>query len=349
MCIPTHLAAGGMNSAFAAVALAGDGAEFWRRDLGYRAHDVIADPARGVCAIVGRKPGPMVMLCELGSGAFLRGLGPLPNCSFDGHAVFSADGSQLYTTQSEGRAQLGHIGVYEVATGALRDSFSTHGIEPHELLWSADGCDLIIGNGGIVDRNATDPINSSLVHLAAASGALRHKTVLDESLETLSLRHLARLHDGCIAFGAQDQDPATDLRPLVGIIDAAAQVVFLDLPRDVHRRMAGYIGSVAVDGAGRVICATAPRGGLAAFWSGDDGRYLGMVELADTCGVAGAGADGEFLLTSGHGRRVQVRVNGSAIAVGEAHPADPLQWDNHLSFVRVGSPPVPAHRKQPAP
>ena len=334
--IPTHLAASGMNNAFAAIALAGDGAEMWRRYLGYRAHDVIADPARNVCAIVGRKPGPMVMICELGSGALLRGLGPLPNCSFDGHGVFSADGSLLYTTQSEGRAQLGHIGVYEVASGALRDSFSTHGIEPHELLWSVDGRHLIIGNGGIVDRNATDPINSSLVRLSASTGMLLQKTVLDEELETLSLRHLARLQDGRIAFGAQDQDPATDLRPLVGIFDAMGQVMFLDLPHDVHRRMAGYIGSVAVDGAGTVICATAPRGGLAAFWSGDDGSYLGSVELADTCGVAGVGVAGEFLLTSGHGRRLLVHVAGGAVMVAEAHPADPLQWDNHLSSARAG-------------
>ncbi|MBV5324025.1 MAG: DUF1513 domain-containing protein, partial [Rhodospirillaceae bacterium] len=131
-------------------------------------------------------------------------------------------------------------------------------------------------------------------------------------------------------------DPATDLRPLVGIIDAAGQGAFLGLPRDVHRRMAGYIGSVAVDGAGAVIWASAPRGGLAAFWSGDDGRYLGSVELADTCGVAGVGAVGAFLLTSGHGRRLLVRVAGTAVTAAEARPADPLQWDNHLSFARAG-------------
>jgi uncharacterized protein len=332
---PTHLAACGLSAGFATIALDDKGNALWRRDLGYRAHDVIADPARRICAVVGRKPGPMVTLCDLSTGASLRSIDPLPNCTFDGHAVFSADGGIIYTTQSEGRAQFGHIAIYDVAAGVLQGSFSTHGIEPHELLWSADGRQLIVGNGGIVDRHATDPIHSSLVRIDAATGKCLAKTVLDEDLETLSLRHLARLRDGRVVFGAQDQDPATDLRPLVGIIDDAGGVEFLDMPTDIHRRTAGYIGSVAVDRSGAVICATAPRGGLAAFWS-DDGRYLGAVDLADTCGVAGGLSDGTFLLTSGHGYRRLVSLHEGVITVASAQSPDPLQWDNHLSLIRGG-------------
>nr|WP_298684870.1 DUF1513 domain-containing protein [uncultured Dongia sp.] len=332
---PSHLAACGVSASFAAVALDRHGIALWQHDLGYRAHDIVADPARQICAIVGRKPGPMVTLCDLATGTSLRGLDSLPNCTFDGHAVFSADGGKLYTTQSQGRAQLGHIAIYDVATGALQSSFSTQGIEPHELLWSADGQQLVVGNGGIVDRHATDPIHSSLVRIDATTGNCLAKTVLDEDLETLSLRHLALLRDSRVVFGAQDQDPATDLRPLVGIIDDAGTVEFLDMPTDIHRRMAGYIGSVAVDRSGAVICATSPRGGLAAFWS-SGGRYLGAVDLADTCGVAGGIADGTFLLTSGHGHRREVSVSDRVITIAAMQPADPLQWDNHLSLIRGG-------------
>jgi uncharacterized protein len=332
---PTHLAACGMNAGFAAIALDDKGNALWQRDLAYRAHDVISDPAHSICAIIGRKPGPRVMLCDLATGTELRGLDPLPDCTFDGHAVFSADGTKLYATQSEGRAQLGHIAVYDVAAGKLQHSFSTQGIEPHELLWAADGQQLIVGNGGIVDRNATDPIHSSLVRIDANTGACLAKTVLDEDLETLSLRHLARLPDGRIVFGAQDQDPATDLRPLVGTIDEAGTVAFLDMPTDIYRRMAGYIGSVAVDRSGEVICATSPRGGLAAFWSHDE-RYLGAIDLADTCGVAGGLSDGTFLLTSGHGHRRLIGIKDGAITIAAAQSPDPLQWDNHLSLIRGG-------------
>lgn len=338
--MPAHLMACGDNAGgkngFAAMAFDDAGEQLWRRDLNYRAHDVIADPACRICAIVGRKPGPRVMLCDLANGTVLRSIDPLPGCTFDGHAIFSADGSRLYTTQSEGRAQLGHIAIYNIADGTLSARFSSHGIEPHELLWSADGRTLIVGNGGIIDRNATDPIHSSLVWLDALTGACQAMIVLEEDLETLSLRHLARLDDGRIVCGVQDQDPATDLRPLVMVTDEAGALQFLDMPPDIHRRMAGYVGSVAIDRSGLFICATSPRGGLAAFWAADDGRYLGSVDLPDTCGVAGHADAGQFLLTSGYGARLTVQVDAAAgvLTGSKTHCSDPLQWDNHLSSTR---------------
>lgn len=338
--LPIHLAACGDNAGakngFAAMAFDAAGQQLWRRDLGYRAHDVIADPAHRICAIVGRKPGPRVMLCDLATGTVLRSIDPLPGCTFDGHAIFSADGSRLYTTQSEGKVQLGHIAVYDIADGTLSARFSSHGIEPHELLRSPDGRTLIVGNGGIVDRNATDPIHSSLVWLDATTGACQARIVLEEELETLSLRHLVHLDDGRIVCGVQDQDPATDLRPLVIVADGAGALRFLDMPADIHRRMAGYIGSVAIDRSGLLICATSPRGGLAAFWAADDGRYLGSVDLPDTCGVAGHAEAGRFLLTSGYGARLTVHVDAATgtLAPSRTQRTDPLQWDNHLSLTR---------------
>jgi hypothetical protein len=339
--MPAHLLAcgdnvGGKND-FAAMGMSDSGRQLWRRDLAWRAHDVIADPTREICAIIGRKPGPEALICDLETGAYRQKLTPLPNCTFDGHGVFSADSRLLYTTQSEGKAQIGHVAVYDLAGGTIVHSYSSHGIEPHELLWAADGATLIIGNGGIVDRNATDAIQSGLVWLDAATGACRTRIVLDEDFETLSLRHLARLADGRIVCGVQDQDPATDLRPLVLIADASGEIQFLDLPRDIHRRLDGYIGSIAVDRGGTVICATSPRGGLAVFWSAGDGRYLGHVDLPDTCGVAGGVDTGEFLLTSGYGARLCVGVHAASGALGTLRPPvrDKLQWDNHMSLTYV--------------
>ena len=331
---PSHLGACGAGRGFAAIALDATGAEVWRRDIAYRAHDVIAFAPRDLCAVVGRKPGPGASLRSLSTGALIREIAPLPGCTFDGHAVFSADGSILYATQSEGAGQIGHIGVYEATDGELLGRFPTQGVEPHELVWSADGESLIVGNGGIVDRNATDPIESSLVRLDAVTGKLLSRTNLDEEDETLSLRHLAVLADGRVVCGAQDQDPATGLRPLVLLFDAAGKATPLDLPRDIHRRLAGYIGSVAVDRSGTVICATAPRGGLAVFWCGTDARYLGHTNLADVCGVAAGGESGTFLLSSGHGCRRKVKIPPKGGPSPEDVPAaDALQWDNHLAAI----------------
>jgi hypothetical protein len=337
--IPAHLLAVGDNAGgkatFAAIAVSDSGRQLWRQALSWRAHDVIADPAREICAVIGRKPGPAALICDLETGAERQGLAPLPGCTFDGHAVFSPDGAHLYTTQSEGKAQIGHIVVYDVARGTIVRSYSSQGIEPHELLW-VDAKTLAIGNGGILDRNSTDPITSSLVWLDAVSGAVRGRVVLDEDNETLSLRHMARLSDGRIVCGVQDQDFATGLRPLVFLADSAGQVTALDLPVEIHRRLMGYIGSVAVDPSGAFICATSPRGGLAVVWSAADGQYIDAIDLPDTCGVAGGPGAGDFLLSSGHGARLPIHVDvvEGIVALLEALRLDPLQWDNHLSLVR---------------
>lgn len=339
--VPAHLLACGDNAggqvAFAAMAVSDSGRQLWRRPLDWRAHDVIADPARTICAIIGRKPGIQALLCDLATGDLLRKLDPLPNCTLDGHAVFSRDGTRLYTTQSQGKAQIGHVVVYDVAEGVIIDSYSSHGIEPHELLWAADGATLVIGNGGILDRNATDPIESSLVWLDATSGALLGRVVLDEENETLSLRHLARLGDDRVVCGVQDQDFATGLRPLVLIADPSGTVVFLDMPIDIHRRMMGYVGSVAVDSSGNFICATSPRGGLAVVWAAADGHYVDTIDLPDTCGVAGGKDAAGFLLSSGHGARLPIHIDAvdGILAMPESLRVDPLLWDNHLSLVRA--------------
>ncbi|WP_374383437.1 DUF1513 domain-containing protein [Dongia sp.] len=338
--LPAHLAACGDNAGgthrFAAMAFDSGGRLLWRRDIDFRAHDVIAHTATRRCAIIGRKPGPIALMVDLVTGELKFDLVPLANCSFDGHAIFSADGSRLFTTQSEGREQSGRIVGYDLANGTIVSVFNSHGIEPHELLWSPARDRIVVGNGGILDRNATDPIDSCLVWIDAATGALVRKIVLGEDDETLSLRHIAVLDGDRIVCGVQDQDPATDLRSLVLVADSQGTVTHLDLPRDVHRRMAGYIGSVAVDPSGAFICATSPRGGVAAFWSTRDLRYVDSIDLPDTCGVAGGAAAGEFLLTSGHGARLAVSVDVTVGVFAAAHAlrTDPLQWDNHLSLAR---------------
>lgn len=330
MSAPSYLSACAIGGGFAAAALDAAGDIIWQCDLAARAHDVVADPAHDVCAVMGRKPGRSVSIRTLTDGKALLGLAPLPAHSFDGHAVFSADGAELLTTQSDDRTQAGRIAVYETASGNLLRQFSSHGTEPHEIIWAAPGL-LAIGNGGILDRRSADAIDSSLALIDAEDGNLQRRWVLDDEWESLSIRHLAALPQGRFAFAMQDQDPATDRRPLVAIAATDGALEFLEIPAAIQRRLDGYIGSVAVDGHGTVIAATAPRGGLSLFWSVRDGRYLGEIPLPDVCGVA-ADTNSAFRLTSGHGAWRQARPDGDgrlALAAGGSDLA--LQWDNHLS------------------
>lgn len=335
MILPAHLAACGVDGGFAAMALDGAGVPVWRRDLDIRAHDIVADPARGICAVIGRKPGRLAYISDLSSGVVRGMLEPFPHHSFDGHAVFSADGAHLFTTQSAERSQEGRIVVYDLASGTIAADYSSQGIEPHELIWVAPDT-LAVGNGGIVNRFAADAIDSSLVLLNSGDGRVQRRWVLDDEWETLSIRHLALLPRGRVAFAMQDQDAATDRRPLIGIADPADDLAFLDLPAEIHHRLDGYIGSVATDRTGAIVAASAPRGGRALFWSALDRRYLGAVELADVCGLAATADALTLRLTSGHGAQCDVTVDihtGTLVRKDIAGTGSlSLQWDNHLAW-----------------
>ncbi|MFO1059581.1 MAG: DUF1513 domain-containing protein [Dongiaceae bacterium] len=175
--------------------------------------------------------------------------------------------------------------------------------------------------------------------ISPSTGALVHAARLP-GLPSLSLRHLAATPSGEVLVGIQDQDPGGDLRPLAALLARDGALAPLATPEPALERMRGYVGSVAVDGSGAIGIATAPHGGVAALWHLPERRYLGLVELADGCGVAAMPQPGCFMLTSGGGERVLVRVergSGALTTATLAQPADRLpRWDNHLAARPTG-------------
>jgi hypothetical protein len=319
---------------YAAAALDAKGRIVWQRTMPARGHTLELGPDGALCAIIDRKPGASITLCRAEDGALIHRIGAVEGCHFDGHAVFNSGGTRLYATESADEGQAGRIAVFNTADGSRIAAFSTHGIEPHELIWAEPDRTLAIGNGGIRDRKAMEAeIESSLVLLDAGDGALLAKHTLDEDLISLSIRHLARSAAGEIVFAMQDQDAATDWRPMVGLLGQDGEIAFLDLPLDDLMHLRGYCGSAAIDRSGTVAAATSPHGGVAAFWHLPDRRYLGRVELRDGCGIAAAEDAGSFVFTSGGGMRLltTASIQGVSSRVLE-QPADSLpQWDNHLT------------------
>lgn len=330
---PAYLAACKTASGFAAVGLDGGGSLLWRRELMGRAHDIVADPAQKFCAVMGRKPGRYAEICDLASGMTTTSLAPAPGNHFDGHAVFSDDGGVLFTTQSAEQTHAGMIVAYRTADGTRIQTHESGGTEPHEIIWAAPGR-LAIAHGGIVDRHDPDGIDSSLVLMDAGSGEILRHWVLDDEWESLSIRHLAKLPSTRIAFAMQDQDAATERRPLIGIAGETG-LEFLEIPAALQPKLDGYIGSVAADSDGAILAATAPRGGVTMFWSVVDKRFLGHVSMADVCGLAAAGS-GCFYLTTGHGGQAIVSIDPATgiLTPRNLATATGLQWDNHLA--RVG-------------
>jgi len=319
---------------YAAAALDAKGEIVWHTPMPARGHTVEVSPDGALCAIIDRKPGAAITLCRANDGTVSKRIAAPEGYHFDGHAVFNRTGTLLYATESRDEDQAGRIAVLDLKDGARVAEFSTHGIEPHELIWADPDRSLAIGNGGIRDRMAMEAeIESSLVLLDTENGTLLAQHVLDDDLVSLSIRHLARGTAGEIVFAMQDQDAATDWRPMVGLLDWNGTIGFLDLPPEHLMRLRGYCGSAAVDRSGTVAAATSPHGGLAVFWHLPERRYLGQVELRDGCGIAAGDGPGSFVFTSGAGTRILATASAQGVTSRVLErPADSLpQWDNHLT------------------
>lgn len=304
----------------------------WSASTPARGHTVEVSPDGRLCALIDRKPGAAITLCAPGDGATLRKIVAPDGWHFGGHAVFDAGGTRLYATESRDADQAGRIAVFDLPEGNRIGEFSSGGIEPHELVWTVPDRVLAIGNGGLVDRLATEgEADSNLTFIDADTATLQFDLRLDEDLASLSIRHLARAADGAIVFGMQDQDPATDWRPLVGVV-AEGDTQLLEMPRTELIKLRGYCGSVAIDRFGTIAAATSPHGGVAALWNVPERRYLGSVELRDGCGIAAAQEPGQFVFTSGAGTRVLIDAAHRVSARILEQPTDGLPlWDNHLT------------------
>jgi hypothetical protein len=319
---------------YGAAGLDAKGHVIWQRTMPARGHTVELSPGGALCAIIDRKPGASITFCRAEDGALLNRIAAPQDWHFDGHAVFNSAGTLLYATESHDDDQAGRVAVFDLKDGARLADFSTHGIEPHELIWAEPDRSLAIGNGGIRDRMAMEAeIESSLVLIDAGDGALLAKHELDEDFISLSIRHLARSAAGEIVFAMQDQDAATDWRPMVGLLGPDGALAFLNLPLDDLMHLRGYCGSAAVDRSGIIAAATSPHGGTAAFWYLPDRRYLGSVELRDGCGIAAGEEVASFVFTSGAGTRLLATASPQGVASTVLErPANNLpQWDNHLT------------------
>jgi hypothetical protein len=117
--------------------------------------------------------------------------------------------------------------------------------------------------------------------------------------------------------------------PLVAI-DRGDGLQPLTAPRTELERMAGYVGSVALDRRGEVLAASCPRGGCIAFWQ-VDGRFLRTVEAPDGCAIGPAETPGRFIVATGVGAVLEIDSgSGVVVPLGDRMP---VAYDNHLTML----------------
>ena len=324
----------------AAVALLdADGAESATQALPERGHGLAIAPDGRRLVVVARRPGRWALVLSTDDLAPLARLALPAGRHFYGHGCFSADGQRFFTTENDTDGGDGIVGVWDATAGFERIAeWRSGGVGPHDLALAPDGRRLIVANGGIRthpdsgrDMLNRDTMQPTLAALSLDDGSVVERVDLGAELRLASIRHLAVAVDGEVVFGCQFEGDKSVMPPLVGAWRPGGGAARLwEMPDAALARLDDYVGSVALDRSGTVVAATSPRGGTTAFFARGSGRFLGLADLADVCGVAAAG-DG-FLLTSGAAGMRRTGAIGAATRLVDPQPTAARSiWDNHLA------------------
>ncbi|MBB4254099.1 DUF1513 domain-containing protein [Rhizobium sp. BK008] len=277
-----------------------------------RAHGMAFSAATGKTVAFARRPGTFAMVFDPWNKGEPVVITSREGRHFYGHGAFSPDGRLLYASENDFDGNRGMIGLYDATDRFTRiGEFESYGIGPHDMTVSDDGRLLIVANGGIEthpDFGRTKlnlgEMQPSLTLIDAATGALVEKHVLPAEWAELSTRHVDLDGDGRIWFACQYEGHRKDLPPLVGHFAKGEDLSFIDLPEETTRRLANYVGAIAVNRSKGLVGITSPKGGASVTLDAKSGKVLAETVVPDAAGIAPARSgfavssyDGDFLST----------------------------------------------------
>lgn len=306
-----------------------------------RAHGLFAE--KETLLAVARRPGDWLLRWNPRSGS-TQWAWIDADRAFNGHAIASADGQRIYSTETDLETGAGLIGVRDARSLEKLAEWKTGGMDPHELVLDTDGS-VLVANGGIPTLPETgrlkiglERMDASLVRLDAGSGQVRGQWRLANP--RLSLRHLAWGERAGtpvlgIALQAEHADPQQrSAAPLLALFDGL-QLEAMPAPRP----LAGYGGDIAF--AGGRFAVSCPRAhGLALYDAA--GRWLAFAPLDEACPLA---ADGETLWAGGRTRTLAL-APGQTDSMSLGDTSANTRLDNHWQVLFMPDRP---HRPSPFP
>jgi hypothetical protein len=300
--------------------------------LPMRGHGMLIDPRRpNEALVIARRPGTQAIKVDIHTGQVLHQWQAEEDRHFYGHAVYSADGKQLFFTENNVDSGKGLVSVRDANDFRVLAEYPTHGIGPHELLLMPDGVTLAVANGGILTLPETGRvklnrghIKTSLVYIDSRDGKLLGKYTVPSTQQ--SLRHLAVTPDGRVAAALQfEGDKNGPGVPLMMFHRGESEIRFADAPQEAWDKMRHYAASIAWDPASKHFVLSCPSGNLIACWSADE-QYAGTIEVPKVSGIA---FDGERGYASNElGEVYQLDIGRRRASLYKTLPG--VQWDNHL-------------------
>lgn len=277
-----------------------------------RAHGMAHSSTTGRTVAFARRPGTFAMIFDPWNKGEPIVITSPEGRHFYGHGAFSPDGRLLYASENDFDNNRGMIGLYDATNRFVRiGEYETYGVGPHDMTVSDDGRMLIVANGGIEthpDFGRTKlnlgNMQPSLALIDAATGTLIEKHALPPQWSSVSTRHVDIDASGRIWFACQYEGHRKDLPPLVGHFAKGEDLVFIDLPEETTRRLANYVGAIAVNRKDGLVGVTSPIAGASVTIDTKTGKVLREESIPDAAGIAPAPGgfavssyDGHFLST----------------------------------------------------
>ncbi len=325
---PDYLAAARLpDDTYALSGLTRSGIETFSIPLPARGHAAAAHPLRPEAVAFARRPGTFGLVIDCALGRVTHRITAPANHHFSGHGTFSRDAQTLFTGEIDNVTGQGQIGRWQTASYRRIGVFGSGGIGPHEILRLPGTDTLVVANGGIITALDDERSKLNIATMAPnltyldAGGTVIDQISLAPDLHQNSIRHLAALDDGTVAFAMQWEGEAGLVPPLLGLNRIGEPVVLCDVPAAVASQLQGYAGSVAFSGDGRSVAITCPHGGLLARFT-CDGAFIDTLARTEVCGI-GPGTTG-FVTTDGLGGMLAIGAGVRPLAsFGKS-------WDNHL-------------------
>ncbi|QLG88930.1 DUF1513 domain-containing protein [Chitinibacter bivalviorum] len=333
--VPTLLSASWSDEVMSAGMISGE--TYQPIALPGRGHGIVALPASGEAIVVSRRLGSWLAKINWQRGEVVQ----LREAEFDrhyfGHAILTPDGKTLITTENNDDSSQGLLGIYDVANLKRIAELPTWGIGPHEMIWLVPGKILAIANGGVLTLPETGrakinrgQMNPSLVLLEWPSGKKLAEYVLED--KALSIRHLARSHDGTIGIALQAEYAKAEQHlnaPLLALLKPNADQLQLAAQAPALQGYGASIAAVHDAQLGSQFLISALRGNQLARWQ-SDGTPLASLNLLRPAGIASDGK--QAWISSETGVLAHYQMGGDTLTMCPMQGTP--RWDNHLVLVK---------------
>jgi len=301
-----------------------------------RPHAVVPEPGGGFLAVDTRPGSWLLRLDARGQVSHQLSMASEGNQrTLDGHVIASQDGQWLYTGETDRFSGEGWVSVRDVRDLRRVAQFSTHGIDPHQILVADDGM-LLVANGGI-PRTPTGGkrdlhlMNPSLVRMNPANGEKLGQWTLPD--RRLSPHHIAWNQPSAgtprllgVGLQAEHDDPAERRKaPLFAVWDGQT-LAAPNLPET-----AGYAGDVAAGPNGGFVLTAQYANQIVLWQPAAPNELTRLGEVQNPCGLWPL--DGEPGVIVGAGRGL-ARWRASAAASMLRWPQG-LAAGNHWALLQA--------------